>query len=499
MGKPARLLGGLALVGAVAAGLAVAARQGSPSPPSAPQAQQAQMPGASSKTPLLELPAFRDIAHAATPMVVNIRTESRQETRQLNDFFGRDLLERFFGGPDAPVDPRGPVTEGAGTGFIIGADGLILTNNHVVAGASRITVGLYAREEEEYDARVVGRDPLTDSALIRLTSSPGGQLPVARLGNSRDIRAGDWVMAIGNPFNLAHTVTVGVISATGRPFPMSEGRWQQVLQTDAAINPGNSGGPLLNLNGEVIGINTAILSGGMAGGNVGVGFAVPIDTVRELLPQLQQGTVTRGRIGVQVTPVTKALTGALGLDRPRGALVRVVDRTGPAATAGIAPGDVIVGYDRTPIEKSDELVQAVSRTKPGATVPVEVVRDGKSRTVNVTIATLEPGPDERAGQDGSPAEKRFGVALGNLTPELRSKLALPGQRSGAVVTSVEPSSVAARAGVRPGDVILEVNRKPVSSANETAAALRGVGEKEVATMLVWRVGQEVFLTLQPRG
>jgi serine protease Do len=320
---------GIVLAVALLAGLVLAARQDS-----AAASQNSAAP-VSTRGDVAQLEVFRQIAEAQTPMVVNIRTETRRQTRDLTEFFGRDgLLDRFFGLPEIPQAPGGDVSEGAGSGFVISDDGVILTNNHVVAGASRITVGLYAHEDEEYTARVIGRDPLTDSALIQLTEKPDGQLPVATLGNSTAVKPGDWVMAIGNPFNLAHTVTVGVISATGRPFPLSEGRWEDVLQTDAAINPGNSGGPLLNIRGEVIGINTAILSGGPVGGNVGVGFAVPIDIVRELLPELRSGTITRGRIGVQVTPVTKALAKPLGLDAPRGALVRMVERGGPAAVAG---------------------------------------------------------------------------------------------------------------------------------------------------------------------
>jgi serine protease Do len=447
---------------------------------------------------IAQLDVFRQIAEAQTPMVVNIRTEVRQQTRNLTDFFGGGPLQRFFGAPETPQDGGGIVSEAAGSGFVISDDGTVLTNNHVVAGASKISVGLYGHEEEEYNARVIGRDPLTDSALIQLTEKPDGTLPVARLGDSNAVKPGDWVMAIGNPFNLAHTVTVGVISATGRPFPVSEGRWQDVLQTDAAINPGNSGGPLLNLRGEVIGINTAILSGGASAGNVGVGFAVPIETVRELLPQLRSGTITRGRIGVQVTPVTKALAKPLGLDAPRGALVRSVERGGPAAAAGIMAGDVIVSFNGNPIEKSDALSTAVSRMKPGTSVPIEIVRAGRRQMLTVKVAALEPEADQQATDSGGSSEGRFGVALGDLTPQIRSQLNLPGNRAGALVASVVQGSAAAHAGLRPGDVILEVNRKPVGNASDAVAALRAVAPKDVALLLVWRQGQEVFITIGGR-
>ena len=249
-----------------------------------------------------------------------------------------------------PAPPREEFLEGAGSGFVIDESGLVLTNNHVVAGASRIEVGFFAgtpgteNGETYYEAKVIGQDPLTDSALIRLIGKPPGNLAVATFGDSDQMAPGDLVVAIGNPFNLAHTVTVGVISAKGRPFPATEGRVQEMLQTDTAINPGNSGGPLLNLRGEVIGINTAILSTGPTGGNVGIGFAVPINIVRNLLPQLHEGKVTRGRIGVQITAVPKEALSALGLDTQRGALVSSVEPRGPAARAGIEPGDVILEY-----------------------------------------------------------------------------------------------------------------------------------------------------------
>jgi serine protease Do len=479
---------GIVLAVALLAGLALAARQDA-----APENQNSTAP-ASARADVAQSDAFRQIAEAQTPVVVNIRTETRQQTRELTEFFGRDrLFDRFFGLPEIPQAPDGGVSEGAGSGFVISDDGVILTNNHVVAGASRITVGFYAHEDEEYTARVIGRDPLTDSALIQLTDKPDGKLPVARLGKSGAVKPGDWVMAIGNPFNLAHTVTVGVISATGRPFPLSEGRWEDVLQTDAAINPGNSGGPLLNLRGEVIGINTAILSGGPVGGNVGVGFAVPIDTVHELLPELRSGTITRGRIGVQVTPVTKALTKPLGLEAARGALVRMVERGGPAAAAGLAAGDVIVGFNGKPIEKSDELSAAVSRTKPGTSVPVEVVRGGNRQTFTVTVAALGSDPERQGTESGG--ERRFGVALGDVTSDIRSRLNLPDRRTGALVANVVQGGAAARAGIRQGDVLLEVNRKPINNAADAAAALRAIPETDVALVLVWREGQEVFITI----
>src|SRR5687768_2888277 len=319
---------------------------------------------------------FRTIAKAQSPMVVSIRTESRQRTQDLTEFFGGDdLLERFFGAPgqrprgqEAPLQRRQQprVTQAAGSGFIISKDGFILTNNHVVEGATKIEVQFFDDEDNYYEAKVVGRDPLTDSALIQLVEKPNRPLPEAKFGDSSQMEPGDWVMAIGNPFGLAHTVSVGVVSATERSaFDFAPGRRQALIQTDAAINPGNSGGPLLNVRGEVIGVNTAIYSngGGMMGtaGNIGIGFAVPINTVRDVLPGLRVGKITRGRIGVSVRPVSVDEVEALSLKDRRGAVVAQVP-PGPAATAGVEAGDVIVEFNGKPITRSDDLPQLVAGT-----------------------------------------------------------------------------------------------------------------------------------------
>src|SRR5215813_14862894 len=306
----------------------------------------------------LDAQTFRNVAKAQQPMVVNIRTESKQRGQDLSDFFGGggqspdDFLHRFFGGgdPDNQDQPRGGQGQGgqggqgrrtprpreqttvaAGTGFIIsGKDGLILTNNHVIDDATKIEVSLYGEDDDQtYPAKLIGKDALTDSALIQLTEKPNHLLPEAKFGDSSQMAAGDWVMAIGNPFSQGWTVTIGVISATQRPFT-TDGRTNEMLQTDAAINPGNSGGPLLNLRGEVIGINTMIFTNGRAEGNIGLGFAVPINTVRELLPQLSQGKVTRGRIGLSMQPVPRDSYQDFGLKSRAGAVVSQVTANGPA-------------------------------------------------------------------------------------------------------------------------------------------------------------------------
>ena len=443
-------------------------------------------------TGAIDSQTFRRIATAQTPMVVNIRTESRRRTQDLTDFFGGDdLLRRFFGQP-RQEQPREEFSQGAGTGFVIDSDGFILTNNHVVEGATKIEVGFFGDEGTTYEARMVGRDQLTDSALLQLVDFPDHELPVAKFGDSDQMLPGDWVMAIGNPFNMAHTVTVGVISAIGRPFPVATGRSQAVLQTDAAINPGNSGGPLLNIRGEVVGINTAIVSDRAS--NVGIGFAIPINTVREILAQLQGGKVTRGQIGVQITAVQREAAEAFGLSDTRGAVVSSVEADGPAARGGLEPGDVIVEYGDEPVIDIADLQNRVTRTPPGTEVPITVMRDRERTTVSVTIDELdleaEGQPRMASNEDQSTG---FGMTLADMDSQWARRLRAPSDVIGAVITDLEDRGAAARAGLLRGDVLVEVNRVSVGGANDAVRELRLVETGDSAFFLVWRNGTEIFI------
>jgi serine protease Do len=393
----------------------------------------------------------------------------------------------------------------AGSGFIIDRSGLILTNNHVVEGANKIEVSLYGEDDEQtYQAKVVGRDPLTDSALIELTEKPNHDLPVIKFGDSSQMEAGDWVMAIGNPFNLAHTVSVGVISATQRPFETSTQRWAQVLQTDAAINPGNSGGPLLNLRGEVIGINTAIYTDARQQGNIGIGFAMPINVVRELLPQLRTGKITRGRIGVQVQALRKENYQELGLKTREGALVVIVTPGGSAAKAGMEPGDVIVAFNGKPVKKNDDLVSMVMATKPGTSVPVRIIRDGKEKTLSVTVDELDleaettqtRSDNDTRDNDQGQEPSGFGITLRDITPDIGRRLRLPDGTKGALVVDVDPNSDAAQQQLSGGDIITRVNRVPVGSAAEAQRELNKVQPGRSAFLIVLRNGQERFVTVR---
>jgi serine protease Do len=509
----------LIVVSSLAVGMVIASRLDL-SPTSS--AQTFSMPPANSApvTGPIDAQTFRNVAQSQSPMVVNIRTESKQRAQELSDFFGGggggdippdDFFRRFFGQPPdlgepAPRQaPREQTTVAAGTGFIISKDGLILTNNHVVEGANKIEVFLYGEDQDQvYAAKVIGRDPLTDSALIQLTERPDHVLPEAKFGDSSQMAAGDWVIAIGNPFGYRHTVTVGVISATERPFPVSDGRSSEMLQTDAAINPGNSGGPLLNLRGEVVGMNTAIVSNSRAEGNIGIGFAVPINTVRDLLPQLHTGRVIRGRIGVQVTAVPLDSFEDFGLKSRAGALVSSVASGGAADKAGLEAGDVIIEYNGRPVPTTNELVKMVTATKPGTTVPVKVMRrrDRQEGTLNITVEELdleaERGRQARNRPAPEPAEQgsdSFGLVLGNVTPQRAQQLQLPAGITGAFVTDVDPNGPSAGA-LRPGDVILEVNRRAVSSASEAGRALQEIASGRIAQLLIWRGDGEVFVTVR---
>jgi serine protease Do len=499
---------GLIAVASLAVGMVLASRLDL-TPQSAAQSLSVPAMNSAPLTGPLDATTFRNIAKAASPFVVNIRTRSKQKAQDMSAFFGgNDPLGRFFGNPQGPgrgnARPKEQVVEAVGTGFVISKDGLILTNNHVVENATDIFVafGESQNDNDEYKAKLVGRDQLTDSALIQLEDKPSAALVEAKFGDSTQMQTGDWVMAIGNPFGFGHTVTVGVISATQRPFTVAEQRSQDVLQTDAAINPGNSGGPLLNIRGEVIGINTAILASSQNEGNIGIGFAIPINIVRDLLPQLRAGKVVRGRIGVTVREVPKEAVAELGLKQRAGAAVYSVTKDAPAAKAGIEPGDIIIEFNGKPVASRDELIKLVTATKPGTSVPVKIVRDKKEKSVTVTVEELdleaESGAATKAQSDTEDTTAGFGVTLGNITPNVARQLRLPAGTTGAVIMDIDPGSPAEGGGLAQYDVILKVNGTSVSSAAEASRLLQKIPSGGVAMLLVWqtRQSQQVWLTIK---
>ena len=439
----------------------------------------------------VQLPDFVVLAKKMKPIVVNVSTTQVSEAQGPQEFgnpFGEDdpfndFWRRFFGGPV----PRGPQRQRSlGSGFIIDADGSILTNNHVVENAQKIVVKL--ADDQEYEAKVIGRDPKTDIAIIRINAKTN--LTAASLGDSDRLEVGEWVVAIGNPFGLDSTVTSGIVSAKGRHI--GQGPYDNFIQTDASINPGNSGGPLINLKGEVIGINTAIFS--RSGTNIGIGFAIPINLVKELLPQLRgKGKVTRGYLGVLIQKVTPDIADSLGMDKGYGALVANVSKDGPAEKAGVKVGDVIVEFDGKEIKDSGDLPIIVARTPVEKKVRMKVLRDKKEVLLTVSVGELK----EEEVVAALPEKGELGMTVQRLTPQIAESLGLE-KADGVVVTAVEPGSAADEAGIRRGDVILEVDKKQIRNLDEYRKSIAGIRKGKGVLFLVRRGESTLFLALKPQ-
>jgi serine protease Do len=444
---------------------------------SAPRAAAPEFAGA-----LPESYPWVRLAEKLTPAVVNVRTSSearRTRTPQVPEPF-----RRFF--PQPPEGGEREMRRGVGSGFIIDPEGYIVTNHHVVDGTKGVEVTL--ADGRSFQARVVGSDAETDLALLKIDAVA---LPAVPLGSSSSLKVAEPVMAIGNPFGLDHTVTVGIVSATGRVI--GQGRFDDFIQTDAAINPGNSGGPLINTRGEAVGINSAIVSG-RSGGFQGIGFAIPVDLAKPILTQLRTtGKVTRGWLGVSIQPLTQELAKSFGITGTQGALVASVSEDSPAARAGLKEGDVIVAFDGKPVEGPRVLPTLVANTPVGRGVPIVIVRDGSRQTVTVTVGNLADSREARAAAT-APAEKgvesraseKLGLALQELTPELAKQLGVQNEK-GVVVTEVKPESPAAQAGLIAGDVIREVNRLPVQGLQDVE---RGLARRQATGQVLLRVERE---------
>jgi len=432
-------------------------------------------------------PDFVALSKKLRPAVVNISaTQVGSGQQSMPNPFGDEdpfgeFWRRFFGDPF----PRGPSRQRSmGSGFIVDRDGYILTNNHVVENGQSIVVRL--SDGSEFEAKIVGRDAKTDIAVIKIDVAR--KLPVVLLGNSGDLEVGEWVLAIGNPFGLEHTVTSGIVSAKGRRI--GAGPYDNFIQTDASINPGNSGGPLINLSGEVVGVNTAIFS--RTGGNIGIGFAIPINLVKELLPQLKKsGKVTRGWLGVVIQKVTPEIAESLGMERAHGALVANVSQGGPAERAGVEVGDVIVDFDGTAVRESNDLPRIVARTPVGKSVRVDVLRNGRTRTVAVKIGELKDDEVLASARN----EGDFGLTVQALTPQLADRLGFE-RAEGVVVTAVEPGSPASEAGMRRSDVIVEIDRKPIRKLSDFRDALKNIKKGKGVLFLVRREETTLFLALK---
>jgi serine protease Do len=462
-------------------------------------AQDAQpKPGAiQPQAPEQKLPDFVGLVHEVKPAVVSI-TAKMKDNEQEQGFggqgFGNGQQMPFpFPFPFMQMPQQHRAVEARGSGFIIDADGTIVTNNHVVRDAASVTVTL--DDGTVLPAKVIGRDSRSDLAVLRVKA--GHPLPFINLGDSSNVEPGQWVVAVGNPFGLGGTVTAGIVSARGRDI--GEGPYDSFIQIDAPINPGNSGGPLFTQDGKVVGVNTAIISPS-GGGSVGIGFAIPSNTVRNVVAQLEKsGHVTRGYIGVQAQAVTVAMASALHLPPThgddRGALIASVEQDTPASRAGLQPGDVITAVQGHRIGNQRELAITVSQIAPGTKVPVEIVRDGKTQSLDVTVGTLS-GDNASHGPNAGTAG--LGVALGPITPQLRQQLDLPEGARGAVITEVKPGSMADQAGLQAGDVITGVGEHEVAGTADAARAIRdGLKGDQALALRILRNGEPAFVAVSP--
>jgi serine protease Do len=435
--------------------------------------------------------SFAPVVKRVTPSVVKVNTVVKARQTSMPSFPGMEdpMFRRFFGDqPGGRRTFRTPQQQGAGSGVIVTEDGYILTNNHVVDGADEVKVGL--QDGREFTAKVVGKDPKTDVAVVKVDAK---DLPFLQVADSDKIEVGDVVLAIGNPFNLGQTVTMGLVSATGRATLGLD--YEDFIQTDAAINPGNSGGALVDAEGRLIGINTAILS--RSGGNQGIGFAVPVNLARDVMDSLvADGKVTRGYLGVLIQDLTPALVRKLELKQPKGALVGDVVPQGPADKAGLKSGDIVTEFDGKAVKDSRHFRLQVARTKPGESVPVKLLRDGATKALSVTVKE-QPGSEQLARNDSKNAddnENLKGVAVGDLDSSARTQFKVPDSVRGVVVLQVDPDSQAAEAGLKPGDVILEINKHPVKSAEEAVRLTEN--PKDKTTLLrVWSEGSSRFLVV----
>jgi|SwirhisoilCB2_FD_contig_81_3705919_length_2339_multi_5_in_0_out_0_1 serine protease Do len=432
------------------------------------------------------LPDFATLAKRVGPSVVNVSTtQVRKAAADVpSPFDGDDPMsqfwQRFFGGRI----PRGSQRQmGLGSGFIIDRNGTILTNYHVVDGAQKISVTL--SDGKSYDAKVLGKDEKTDIAVIKIDA--GQDLPAVTLGDSDRLDVGEWVMAIGNPFGLDHTVTSGIVSAKGRQI--GAGPYDNFIQTDASINPGNSGGPLINLRGEVVGITTAIYS--QSGGNIGIGFAIPTNSIKEVLPQLKdKGRVVRGYLGTTVQKITPEIADSLGVKQQRGALVADVVRGSPAERAGIKTGDIITEFNSKEVKDSTELPGLVARVAPGTGTSIKVLRDGKEMTLAITVGEMKDTEVAASGQQGE-----LGLAVQPVTPEVAQSLGLD-RAEGLVITEVKPGSAADDAGLREGDLITQINRRPVKNLADYNREMAQSKKGQSVLLLVRRGDASVFLALK---
>ena len=454
-------------------------------------AQAAQAVPPISRAQAVGRDSYADVVKLVTPAVVTIRTE-RKAQMSPTQFQGDDFFRRFFGDrfDEGPRPPRSYRQEGLGSGVIVTGDGYILTNHHVVDGASEITVEL--TDGRTVSAKAIGSDAPSDLAVLKIDLT---NLRPIGLANSDAVQVGDVVLAIGNPLGIGQKVTLGIISAKGRATGVGDGSYEDFLQTDAPINRGNSGGALVNAKGELIGINSQILS--PSGGNIGIGFAIPANMARHVMDQLRQdGRVRRAQLGVTIQPVTSELAESFGVKQVGGALVSSVEPGGAADRAGVKRGDVITSFNGQAVLDTNSLRNRVASTPPGSNATVVVLRDGNERTLTVKLGELAESKTARRDVEGDSNDRTaLGVSVAPLTPELAARAGVPKDVRGLLVQEVNPDGRAAEAGIQSGDVIQEVNRKPVETVEELRAAVKAATDRPTL-VLVNREGRDLFVTVR---